>query len=353
MIEFPQKYHGGFANNFDFVRLILATSVVFLHFDHLVNDPAVTAVLRHTEFVSGRAVEAFFVVSGFVVFMSYDRTRDLGKYFVSRFFRLYPVYLAVILVVGLLPLLLSSCSEQKLLNPTWVRYLASNLVFLNFLQPSLPCLFDKNFDNALNGSLWTLKIEVMFYAVVPVLFFLVQRYGGMLILVLAYLLGLLYSHGMDELAARSGSGFYTMLAHQLPGQMPYFSVGVFLYLYYEHFAAHLVWLVPLSILLIVFQVPWVAPIALGAVIIAVAVTPKYHVDLTKLGDLSYGIYVFHFPIIQLYLQLRILDGSRIGLFFAVLASTFFAAFLSSRLIERPVAILKTRLSGIQVAKFER
>lgn len=352
MIEFQNKYHGGFANNFDCIRLILATSVVFLHFDHLVNDPAVSAVLRYTKFLSGHAVEAFFVVSGFVVFMSYDRARDLRSYVVSRLFRLYPVYLAAILLVGSLPFLLSSCTDQDLFSSAWFKYLAANLMFLNFLQPSLPCVFDANFDKALNGSLWTIKIEVMFYAIVPVLFFLVRRFGGVFILTLTYILSWLYSLGMMKLAERSGSDFYTTLAYQLPGQMTYFSAGVFLYLYYEHFAANQAWLLPLSALLLVFQFPGVAPIALGIIVIAVAVTPKYHVDLTKLGDLSYGVYVFHFPIIQLFLQMHLFEKSRVGLFFAVLAATFFVAFLSSRLIEKPAANLKKRLSVKQAVRLK-
>ena len=71
-----------------------------------------------------------------------------------------------------------------------------------------------------------------------------------------------------------------------------------------------------------------------------ATAPKYHVDLAKLGDLSYGIYVFHFPIIQLFLQLHLFEGSWISLFVAVLATTFVVALLSWRLIERPALALR-------------
>lgn len=350
MLEFKHKYRGGFANNFDLMRLFLATSVVFLHFDHLVNDPAVSALLKPTEFVSSRAVNGFFVVSGFVVYMSFDRSRKLGKYLVSRFLRLYPAYLAAILIVGSLPFVLSSCAGQDYFSPAWLRYLGTNLVFLNFLQPNLPCVFDGNFDNTLNGSLWTLKIEVMFYAVVPVLFFLIRRFGGVLVLSLTFAFSLAYFYGMMALADTSGSGAYVVLARQLPGQMTYFSAGIFLYLYYERFAAHIAWLFPLAVALLFVPFLWIEPIALGIVIIGAAVAPKYHVDLSKIGDLSYGVYVFHFPIIQLFLQLGIFKGSHLGLFAAVLSATFFAAFLSSRLIEKPAALLNRKLNGKRVPK---
>lgn len=345
MTEFPHKYHGGFANNFDLVRLVLATSVVFLHFDHLVNVPEVSEVLRYTKFLSGRAVDAFFVVSGFVVYMSYDRTRNLKKYAISRFFRLYPAYLVAVLFVAFLPLAMSSCGGGDPFSSTWWRYLVVNLAFMNFLQDTLSCLFAGNFDRALNGSLWTLKIEVAFYAVVPILFYLIRRFGGVLVLALSFVTSLVYSFFLFGLAERSGSGLYATLAHQLPGQMTFFSVGIFLYLYYERVAAQWLWLVPISLVLLLPQLSWTEPVAVGVVVIAAATGFRTHVNLTKIGDLSYGVYIFHFPIIQVFLQLNLFQGSPLAQFIAVLATTFAAAFLSSRLVEQPSAKLKKKLTG--------
>lgn len=345
MNNFQQKYEGGFANNFDMVRLVLATSVVFLHFDHLLNQAAASEILQYTEWLSSRAVPAFFVVSGFVVYMSFERDQDLMKYTVSRFLRLYPAYFVVVTVVALLPLISTTCVSTGMFTPTWWRYLVVNLGFANFLQPTLPCVFDANFDQALNGSLWTLKIEVMFYATVPILYHLICRFGGLSILIGIFILSLIYYSGMMALFNSTGSGIYRTLANQLPGQMSYFSIGILLYLYYGHFYRHWKWLVVAGVVLLFLPVLSAEPIALGIITIAAATVAKKHIDLTKVGDLSYGIYILHFPIIQLSLQLGLFEGQWVLHFVAILFATFVAAFLSSRLIEIPAMRLKKKLTG--------
>lgn len=345
MLDPQSKYEGGFANNFDVVRLILATSVVFLHFDHLVNAAAVSAVLEHTRFISARAVPAFFVVSGFVVYMSFDRSRNLANYTVSRFLRLYPAYFFVVCAMALTPLLLTGCEGQTVFSPTWWRYLVANLAFLNFVQPTLPCLFEGNFDQTINGALWTLKIEVMFYASVPIIFWLIQRFGGLLVLGTLFVLGAIYSAILLSLAANTGSGLYETLANQLPGQMTYFAMGMLLYLYYGHFAAHWKWLIPLSAVLMLASLPVVEPIVLGIFIIGAATAGVRQLDLSKMGDLSYGIYIFHFPIIQLSIHFGLFENAHLLHFIAILFATFAAAYFSSRLIELPSARLKRKLLG--------
>lgn len=340
MVDPQSKYEGGFANNFDLVRLVLATSVVFLHFDHLVNQPAVSEVLQHTTFISARAVPAFFVVSGFVVYMSFDRTQSLAKYTVSRLLRLYPAYFFVVCAMALLPLLLSESQGQTMFTPAWWRYLVANLAFLNFLQPTLPGVFEGNFDNTLNGALWTLKIEVMFYASVPILFLLIRRFGGLLVLGTVFLLSIIYSYVLMAMAQRTGSALYETLASQLPGQMTYFAMGMLLYLYFGHFAAHWKWLLPLSAAMLLLGLPVLEPIAVGIFVIGVATAGSRHADLSRIGDLSYGVYIFHFPIIQMSIHFGLFEDAHLLHFFAILFSTFLAAYFSSRFIELPAARLK-------------
>ncbi len=140
---------------------------------HVISGEAQLAFLSNW-LSSEIAVKAFFVVSGLLVFMSYDRTRNLARYFEKRARRIYPAYFTVVTGSALLLFVLSFASPGEYAMGA-TNYLAANLAFLNFLSPTLPGVFENNPMRAVNGALWTLKIEVMFYVTVPVLAWLFER----------------------------------------------------------------------------------------------------------------------------------------------------------------------------------
>lgn len=338
--RFTYNYEGGFSNNFDLVRLVLASSVVFLHFDHLINEESVSEVLSNFEFISSRAVQGFFVVSGFVVFMSYVRTPDLNRYFVSRFLRLYPAYVVAVLLISVFSVVLPSCSifhEQE-----WIKYFIANLSFLNFIKPNLDCLFQGNFDDTINGALWTLKIEVAFYLTVPLIYFAIDKLGSSIVLLSIYLASISYTIILEYFFSVTGSGIYDILSRQLPGQMTYFATGIFLYIYHKKLAPHFLWILPICILVIFLDLNFIQPAALGFLVIFLATAPVKKVSFSKIGDLSYGIYIFHFPIIQTYIHFKVFEGQNVIIFFLTVITTFILSFMSARLVEEPASRLKRR-----------
>lgn len=134
-------------------------------------------------FSAGVAVDSFFVISGFLIFMSYERSNSLKDYFAKRFRRIYPAYLTVIVICAILGLFFSSHSSlHQYYSIDWLKYFLSNLSFMNFLQPTLPGVFEENHMPLVNGSLWTIKAEVMFYLAVPLIFFFLSRYNRLLVI---------------------------------------------------------------------------------------------------------------------------------------------------------------------------
>jgi len=71
--------------------------------------------------------------------MSYENAAGLGDYFEKRVRRIYPAYFTVVLLCSLLGVLITSYSWVDYLSSADLyRYLAANLVFLNFIHPDLP-----------------------------------------------------------------------------------------------------------------------------------------------------------------------------------------------------------------------
>ena len=66
-------------NNFDLLRLLLATIVAIVHTGQLSGNIHINTISQH--FDSGLAVDSFFIVSGFLIFMSYESSSSVYTYF--------------------------------------------------------------------------------------------------------------------------------------------------------------------------------------------------------------------------------------------------------------------------------
>lgn len=142
----------------DAVRGIAAFTVAIQHFvEH--QSPSYLE-WSHEVFRPGQwGVILFFVSSGFIIPVSLDRYRSVGRFWIGRFFRLYPVYWAVLAGAWLLFALdrFGLPEDYKL---HWVRASAANLTMAQeFIgQPHVL------------GQAWTLSYELVFYGLVSLLF---------------------------------------------------------------------------------------------------------------------------------------------------------------------------------------
>lgn len=154
-------------NNLDCLRLILASIVVLFHVSALTNLPAFSYFGKYCS--PHFAVRSFFVISGLLIYRSYSRSSSGASYLEKRFRRIYPAYFITIVLSAIALCPLSLTAPAQYFGVGFWKYLGANLVFLNFLVPTLPGVFCSNSVTAVNGALWALKIEVVFYLSVPVL----------------------------------------------------------------------------------------------------------------------------------------------------------------------------------------
>ena len=290
-------------NNLDLLRLLFAGTVCLVHTYELSGFQQLKWITGL--FSSAVAVKAFFVVSGFLIVMSFERSSSWLSYARKRIRRIYPAYAAVVLLCALGLFLASSKSGTDYFSMAWLRHVLANLAFLNFLQPTLPGVFDANPVAAVNGALWTLKIEVLFYLSVPALVFLFRRYSPLPVLALVYGLSVGYGSLLAMLADRTGAGIYLELGRQLPGQLAYFMAGAFFFYFLPLFMRYRVRFLFAALLVLALNMAYplrlLEPFAL-ATLVAFFGLSLYWGNFGKFGDFSYGVYILHFPIIQLLLQ---------------------------------------------------
>lgn len=327
-------------NNFDLLRLAFAVCVLFWHLYVLSRAPALE-VFSHV-FSADIAVKGFFVISGYLVMMSYDSSSSLRSYAEKRLRRIYPAYAAVVLACAFAGALFTSLPLAQYTGLEVARYLAANLVFLNFLAPTLPGVFEGQPYGEVNGALWTLKIEVMYYAFVPVLAWLLARFGRWRVIAALYALAVVYSLVTGALHARTGAGVWLQLQRQLPGQLGYFLAGVALYYARDRLRGRWGALVAFAAaalaVVVVSADPLVTlllePMALGILVIYAAIAAPHLGNFARFGDFSYGIYIIHFPVVQALVALGWFAHDAWSAFWCALALVGVLSALSWHALER-------------------
>ncbi len=295
------------SNNMGAVRYYLALAVVVAHFSTVmgVDIPWPTS--------SYNAVGGFFALSGFLVYGSYLRAGSLHAYVARRARRILPPYLFIVLLCAFLLAALSSLSPAEYFSsPQWWRYLLANLTFMNFLGPDLPGVFTDHVSTAVNGSLWTIKVEWMLYLSVPLVALLIRRLRRPALLTFAaiYIFSMLYRLGFLYLYETHGSEIWNILSRQVFGQLMYFYTGVAIYFRLAAFMRYRWQLLAAALLLTLLgdYIPCydytLGPIAVSILVLWFSLAGTGASRLSSffqrfnIDNISYDIYLVHLPVIQ-------------------------------------------------------
>ncbi|MDE3104559.1 MAG: acyltransferase [Acidobacteriota bacterium] len=307
-------------NNFDIIRLLLASLVVFFHIGYISGEPRFAWM---PAFFSGHlAVEGFFAISGFLIFASYERCSSLADYYSKRAARILPGYWLSTVVCLFIAFSFGSFHVAK--------FLLANLSFLNFLAPSVPGALPHNLTPVLNGALWTIKVEVLFYVMVPIIVWVCRRVHRDAVLWTLFALSIAYRVGMSR---------HETLAMQLPGQISFFMIGALIHYHLEFFLRRGLWLslgalvlyaLHLATGLFLFRPAAIATLTLAACLLLPVVKGP-----TRWGDFSYGTYVLHWPVIQMVVAAGLYRTHPYVALAVTLAGIALAAPLSWFLVEKP------------------
>jgi len=327
-------------NNFNFLRFYFAFIVVI---GHLIEISSVKSFQKFAPFFSTYiSVTAFFCISGFLISRSYLNTPNLKDYLKKRAARLLPAYIFIILTCAIFLSLISKYSfSEYFTHPVFFKYLAANFTFLNFIQPCLPGVFlGEGASCAVNGSLWTLKIEVSFYLIIPILIYFVRRTKLKYILFIGvYFISVIYRNFFEYLSNSSGLEYYNIIARQLPGFMSYFVCGIALYYYFEFFIKNKKILLLISVIIFFLErkigVEIFSPAALSIIVFFIAFSFSRLNNFAKHGDISYGIYIFHYPIMKIASEFGFFEKyNPIFVSFIIIILVLLTGYVSWHLLEK-------------------
>jgi len=155
------------SNNLNLIRLLAAFSVIYGHASAITGNGPPDIFLQYIgfKFIGGVAVDAFFVISGFLITASAASHGGMKYYFASRVLRIYPALtVCICFTVFFVGPLLTTSTTYWTSPATW-DYFWKNITLANTVY-NLPGVFENIYSSAVNGSLWSLYVEVRLYAIV-------------------------------------------------------------------------------------------------------------------------------------------------------------------------------------------
>ncbi|KRE93966.1 hypothetical protein ASG76_11145 [Nocardioides sp. Soil774] len=348
-VERPMTHR---ANNFDFLRLVGALLVVLGHAYPLLGAPAATPGLIGYG-VQSIGVVIFFSISGYLITASWNRTRDPLSYAAARCLRIFPGLAVVVLVCACVlgPLLTVLPVGDYATHPQTTDYLNNILMKPVYFLPGV--FTDLPYANVVNGSLWTLPAEFLCYIVVP-LALVVPRLARPAVIAVLLALSLWYA----ATPPMESAVVYGTRISDAAVMWVFFAAGVLLRLGHERvsglFRADVaVGLFATYLLVIAIEPTWVGHVswvALPYLVLAVGLASTPYIrQAARFGDLSYGIYLWAFPVQQTVIHVAGVQNMAVNLI-VVTALTALLALISWHVVEKPALRLKNRVPRLAQVK---
>jgi peptidoglycan/LPS O-acetylase OafA/YrhL len=329
------------ANNFNLIRLILASLVILAHSPELIDGD------KHRELASrffgsglsfgDLAVDGFFFLSGYLIAMSWAREPSLWPYLFKRARRIYPGFIVACLVSCL-------CIAPLGTNPNYWRDFQVGAFLKGVLTlglPNVPVPFVGMHMEEINGSLWTIRYEFACYLMLAVLGMagLLGRRRAVLALAIAAL-GWEIAQSSRWIPSLGERGISSVDVYWFPRLASFYLAGVTFYLFRDRIRFTRVGVLASVVILLVamfryksaaLALPWLG----GYLLLAAGFSaPVPGTEIIRREDVSYGTYLYAWPIQELFImQWRTINPWLLCAITVPLAMA--AGWISWRLVEGP------------------
>ena len=302
-------------NNFDLIRVAMALLVVWSHSFALYLRSESTeplSVLTGAVINSGEfAVQVFFIVSGFLIAQSFQRSSSAASFLKKRVLRIHPGYIVATSICAFVILPLYAHTGYSLADI--VKTLGLNALLRGYFVNKVP--FSSNPTPTMNGSLWSIPYEFWCYIGVMIAGWLGILRRRRLALVGLIVLATLTHVWLDFSGRRPGGGLVEVVfgwQYEWFFVLPSFAYGMLAYVYREHLPRRL-WIacagpvLALAICHLPLPMPLKQSVGYAALQPALAYSVFYFafsrqvVNAARFGDFSYGTYLYAFPLQQILL----------------------------------------------------
>ena len=340
-------------NAFDSIRLFAASAVILSHSLALTRGSDLTEPLfrmtRGQATIGLSAVGIFFIVSGLLISMSFDRSKTATGFALNRALRLFPgLWVCILLTVFVLGPMLTMLPLIDYFSDKQTWGFLGALVFWPFSSGMGGMFPDNPYPHAVNGSLWTLKYEVACYIGGAILLS-TGRWRRALVL-LVWGISMIGTILLSDPHQHSGLLYHLA---QLLWLFRFYGAGVLCYLYRDHIPlrTQFGWLAALGVVL-AMATPWFTEaLALGGaytVLVLAYHAPRWFKRLTRKGDISYGAYIYAFPVQQALVPFSLsLSWPALANMALAFPITLGLAWLSWHYVEAPALRFKPGSTGAQ------
>lgn len=342
-------------NNMGLVRYILAFGVLIAHFNYLCGADVPWIISSYNR------VGGFFALSGFVLIGSLLKGMPFKEFAIKRAWRILPSYFFVVVAAAVFFVLISDYSITDYYSSThfW-KYLAANLSFLNFLHPALPGVFEgaQHTANAVNGALWTMKVEWQLSLSAPIFVWLCLKYRLNLRKSILIVLGLslLYRIFLEYKFETTQNPIYEILGRQFFGQVLFFYGGIFIYTFYDRFVEKRNLFIITSCFIYFFtwfvvdDIPgyylYIQPFVITLLVLSLSMIPGDAAAIIDKGhNISYEIFLCHYPVVQLVAHFRLVEKTGVaGALAIAITMTVLMAIVTYYCVGRLYILRKDRKS---------
>jgi len=339
---------GGRTSGFDYLRIILSISVIIRHSTLISYGPAVDQNIwtGGMDMISHSILPIFFALSGFLVAGSLDRCPTLISFYGLRTLRIIPALGIEVLLAAIVfgPMLSTLDLMSYVSQPQFRAYFLNIVGDIHYL---LPGVFTNN-PNPLkvNGQLWTVPYELQCYAALGALVAIgIAKKRTLLLGVVILGQGLwaleAYHRGAAG-AANGATGAVLVLS---------FLAGLLLYLYRDVIVlSRGIFIAAVAScigLLLLAHGTYLISVPAAYITVYLGLLNPGKVKYLFSGDYSYGIYLYGYPVQQVFASLGPWAHNWYLNLLVCLPVTFIVAYLSWTFVEKPTLALRRYLPKIE------